>query len=332
MQPNGSETSLLLDRLRRGMWMNEAYPTYSQMISGVMRKPTSSPGSEGGPSPSGSPDGPTTDLFGQVVAPANRSARQAKEAVARTTGTYGRIGSVSSASVALQSSLESKLRQQLDGAGSTLFSETWRRKVTPRGRQYWVHTASALRTSGSDCGSWPTASARDIAGPIDHKARGYGMQLNDAAQLASWPTPTMIDRIRDEETMAKCAEFRKRNANQNTVPLYLGEVALLASWATPTARGHKDGSSEGTVPVNGLLGRQVWAASWMTPRARGDAGKHSDDKIWNLEDQARGAISSGSPVATERRGQLNPAFSLWLMGYPAEWVSCAPQGIPSSRK
>ena len=33
--------------------------------------------------------------------------------------------------------------------------------------------------------------------------------------------------------MQKCAEFRKRNANQNTVPLYLGEVGSLASWPTP---------------------------------------------------------------------------------------------------
>jgi len=38
------------------------------------------------------------------------------------------------------------------------------------------------------------------------------------------PTPTSINRERSPETMKKCADFRKKNANQDTVPLYLGEV------------------------------------------------------------------------------------------------------------
>jgi len=83
-------------------------------------------------------------------------------------------------------------------------------------------------------------------------------------------------------------------------------AADLTGWPTPTARDHKDGSSEGTVPTNGLLGRQVWEVSGLT--------------------------LNGSPAETEKPGQLNPAFSLWLMGYPPEWESCAPLATPSSRK
>jgi len=38
-------------------------------------------------------------------------------------------------------------------------------------------------------------------------------------------------------------------------------------WATPTSRDHKDGPYCPNVPVNGLLGRQVWLAGWPTPKA-----------------------------------------------------------------
>jgi hypothetical protein len=112
----------------------------------------------------------------------------------------------------------------------------------------------------------------------------------------------------------------------------------LAGWATPTTRDHKDGTSFDSVPVNGLLGRQVGLAGWNTPRATdgSDGGPN----------QAGGALSAdaaltGSPAQTEKRGALNPAFSLWLQGFPPEWMASAPSAasvrsaareIRSSRK
>jgi hypothetical protein len=68
-------------------------------------------------------------------------------------------------------------------------------------------------------------------------------------------------------------------------------------WATPTTRDHKDGASDGTVPISALLGRQSWLAAEM-----GSAG------------------------------QLNPAHSRWLMGFPAVWDSCGATAMQSSRK
>lgn len=84
------------------------------------------------------------------------------------------------------------------------------------------------------------------------------------------------------------------------------QVSGLTGWSTPTTRDWKDGSSDGTVPINGLLGRQVWQASGATP--------------------------NGSPAETASGGRLNPEFSRWLMGLPPEWCACAPTATQSSRR
>src|SRR6516165_12008956 len=174
------------------------------------------------------------DLFGQAHALASLSAPPGGARRPMTSVICGLRGFLSSASASLQSSLESKLRRQLDGAGSTLFSLIWRRKATPAHRPYFQLAASARRTSGSEFGSWPTPAATD----------------------------------------------------------------------------EKNGS------IN---------AEWH--RRRGNKGIRLNDHVLQ-----RGPISNGYPAPTAKRGQLNPAHSRWLMGYPAEWDACAPTATRSSRK
>lgn len=188
----------------------------------------------GGLSPCGLQGGPTTDLSGPEAPLANPSAQQAGKGARKTSATCGPPSPASSASAALQSSLENRLRAALPETGSTMFALTWKEQVTPLRRRICALLARGHRTSGSGSTGWQTDSAR-------------------------------------------------------------------MAWTTPSARDWKD-----TGPIK--------------PRADGT------ERLDQLPRQAHlthGATSPGSPAATAKQGQLNPAFSRWLMGYPREWCEAA---------
>ena len=78
------------------------------------------------------------------------------------------------------------------------------------------------------------------------------------------------------------------------------------------------------------------AELWATPRSNAStgAGEHGDGAA-NIQTQA--AYQTGQPPTssaepTASRGQLNPDFVCWLMGYPAGWLNYADSATPSSRK
>jgi hypothetical protein len=277
--------------------MTDQSRIFDPRMSRDIRAAISSPASEDGSSPSRCPD--TPDLFGQDHAPANPSPQQEKAKHQAMNATSGPNGSGLSEQFDRQSSLANKLKRQLDGAGSTLFTLTWRKKATPLGRPYYQLVASGRRTSDNDCGSWPTPRAsgtENLETQEKRETRTGGLELSAVAQTASWATPTLSDQFGERE------EDGKRSIGLNS-------QAGLTSSGSPAQTESK--------------GQR---ASWHTPDTMPDA----PNKGSNCKNVTPGLGNQAG--ANQGKGQLNPSFSLWLMGYPQEWLSCAPLATRSSRK
>jgi hypothetical protein len=314
--------------------MTDRLPMFLPTTCGDMGACTTLQESPGGTTPSISQVG-ETDLFGRAVVHVNRSAPPVRARRPMTNATSGPTGSGLSVLYDHQSSLANRLKRQLDGAGSTLFALTWKRKVTPRGRPYYQLAASGHRTEEIGFGSWrsPAAQNGDRGGQdgLERIAAGHTLNLQDQAMLASWPTPVALISPpapwKDGQPW-----WQQSQAARN--------IEALASWPTPT---QQDSASSGAADYSTESGRHSGTtltdaarASWGTPMVGNNGGHGSPvratDGKARLEDQVHGLISSGSPAATARRGQLNPRFSAWLQGYPIAWDMCAPEKATSSRR
>lgn len=182
--------------------------------------------------------------------------------------------------------------------------------------------------------AWPTPAAADLEGgrsnPAGTSATGIrpdGKKAQvglPAVMKGTWPTPNALDRPRTDETLEKSAAFRKRNANQDTTPLYLGESMerLSTVWPIPKA-------SPRATPA---------ARDWRSDRSQVSSEEMYGKKGRPLARQvleASGAATPGSSATTARPdGSPNPAFPCWLQGYPVAWLLATPSAKPgkTSRK
>lgn len=214
--------------------MNEALKTSSLATLQATPRSTSLPELASGAWPCAAQDGRTIDLFGLAHAPANLSARQARELGLMTSGTYGLLSSTSSSSAALQSSLESRLRQKTQTLGSTLYKMTWKAWDTGSGRSRFRLRASVLRTSVTGSTGWPTPTSTDALRCPSIEATTRNITLNHAANLATWATPS----ARDWHSASASPAFLAMRAEQSRgKPLSEQAFTLLPGPARLTATG-----------------------------------------------------------------------------------------------
>ena len=113
-------------------------------------------------------------------------------------------------------------------------------------------------------------------------------------ERSGWPTPMAGTPAQNGNN-----EAGNNDSSRKTV--------ALSGWPTPTSRDHKDGKECPNVPLNALLGRVAWLTA--NPQA--------------ARITADGTMLTGCSAGMESGGQLNPAFSGWLMGFPEAWCHAA---------
>ena len=303
---------------------------------------TSSPASAAGPSPSSSPASPAPLPSGPAPALASPSQSQARAEGRRTRVTFGRTSAVSSASAALQSSLASKLHQQLAASGSPEYVLTWKHWPIAQQPPICALRAAARTARSGFCvqiipsptnpaPSPPPTSASASGGALagwrspDHNQRGGSYADPDKA-LASLSSGHQIN-LEDQVVLTIPPDQQSSTTVNNRQPL---QTVPLSGWATPDANAmnlgegletwdarqiknkakHKNGNGAG-MPLQ----IQVQTISgWATPRAEDAEScgmRHSRGVADTLSAQVGQDLTHpmagwGTPRVTTNAGQGNP--------------------------
>ena len=177
---------------------------------------------------------------------------------------------------------------------------------------------------------WPTPTSLAKAKDGNNEA-GNSAGLVAIRALAAWTTPSSRDH-KDSPGMS----FKPRKDGKSRIDLLPREA--MALYPTPNAQDYKGAPGVGATE-RGSFGASMprtVAAMWPTPMSQ--EAKHGPPTKWEMETdhaatrdslrvKASGMTQSGSPEQTEKPGALNPTFVSWIMGYPQEWVSCAPSAM-----
>jgi hypothetical protein len=160
-QPPGFEPSSQQSLFPLEMSTSDPSAMYERTKLPVTRRRIFSRASPGGHLRSDLRDSLTPDLFGQEAAPVSRSALRGEGLEKKTSATSGPCSAISLKSLALQKSLESRLRERLEGIGSPEYALTWRKWDMQSVPPICALQARGHRTSGRAYIGLPTPAARE---------------------------------------------------------------------------------------------------------------------------------------------------------------------------
>lgn len=177
---------------------------------------------------------------------------------------------------------------------------------------------------------WPTPNAMEGGQTSRGGDRKDEPLMGGVVKLCGWPTP-----MAQNEEAGNCDYTRSVEA---AMGLRASKNEPKAGWPTPAednannSMGHK-GTDYSDLPTT------AQAAGWATPNcprahdSDNTAGSGKNRQM-DIVKQILGGTPAGTPAATGKPAacQLNPRFSLWLMGYPDEWASCGARAMQSCRK
>ena len=247
--------------------------------------------------PSTESRGDGKSMLSPADSPARTSAQQVKEqeSTASDPG-YGEKWPESFAKYDLDSSLwkthQYSLLEDLE-----LFSETWPRWGTMRDGACWEQTTQARHTSGKGSGYWQTPVADDSVNRLKGKINSRGEPKLSAQVLLPTPTASSYGNNRGGSSGRK-----------GEVRLSLASMASQDSWPTPTVCGNYNRKGVSKKSGDGLA-TAVWSKD----------GKSRMDQLPNR-------VAYGGDQ-TRQKGQLNPEWVEWLMGWPIGWTDLNPSGM-----